>query len=70
VDSLVHDADVLRAVVKLLGEDRVVLGSDYPFPLGEGTPGALIRSVPELVPVQAKLLGSNAEVWLGKRSRA
>ena len=66
VDSLVHDADVLRSVVKLLGEDRVVLGSDYPFPLGEATPGALIRSVPELARAQARLLGDNARAWLGK----
>jgi aminocarboxymuconate-semialdehyde decarboxylase len=70
VDSLVHDADLLRVVVKLLGEDRVVLGSDYPFPLGEASPGALIRSVPELAHAQARLLGGNAEAWLGKRSRA
>jgi aminocarboxymuconate-semialdehyde decarboxylase len=66
VDSLVHDAQVLRAVVKLLGEDRVVLGSDYPFPLGEASPGALIRSIPELAHAQARLLGDNARDWLGR----
>jgi hypothetical protein len=36
-DSLVHDADALDAVVRVFGEDRVCLGSDYPFPLGEYT---------------------------------
>lgn len=35
VDSLVHDADALRFLISKVGKDRVVLGSDYPFPLGE-----------------------------------
>lgn len=44
LDSLVHDEDVLRFLVKLVGADRVALGSDYPFPLGESEPGRLIES--------------------------
>jgi hypothetical protein len=34
-DSLVHDPDALNLVVKTFGEDKVCLGTDYPFPLGE-----------------------------------
>jgi len=68
VDSLVHDPDMLRLIVKQFGEDRVMLGSDYPFPLGESEPGALIRSVPELAASRAQLLGENALAWLGRRS--
>lgn len=37
VDSLVHDGDTLNAIVKTFGAERVALGSDYPFPLGEYT---------------------------------
>jgi hypothetical protein len=37
-DSLVHDADALDTIVRVFGEDKVCLGSDYPFPLGEYTP--------------------------------
>lgn len=48
VDSLVHDADALRLLVHLMGPRRIALGSDYPFPLGEERPGALIRSLPSL----------------------
>jgi aminocarboxymuconate-semialdehyde decarboxylase len=67
VDSLVHDADTLLQIVKLFGEERVMLGSDYPFPLGEDQPGALIRSLPELTEASRdKLLGSNALHWLGR----
>lgn len=44
-DSLVHDEDALKYLVSTLGEDNVVLGTDYPFPLGEHHPGKLIESV-------------------------
>ncbi|KAK8043637.1 hypothetical protein PG993_006067 [Apiospora rasikravindrae] len=35
VDSLVHDPDLLEFLCKKIGPERVVMGSDYPFPLGE-----------------------------------
>lgn len=43
VDSLVHDACALRLVLNLFGSERVCLGSDYPFPLGEDRAGELIE---------------------------
>jgi aminocarboxymuconate-semialdehyde decarboxylase len=67
VDSLVHDAAALRNIVALFGEERVALGSDYPFPLGEERPGALIESIQEFGPeVRANLLGQNGLRWLGR----
>ena len=45
VDSAVHDPEALRFLVKLFGIERVALGSDYPFPLGEAVPGALLETV-------------------------
>ena len=48
LDSLVHDADALRYLIKLVGAERIALGSDYPFPLGEAEPGRLIESMAEL----------------------
>ena len=48
VDSLVHDTQALLYLVDLFGEDQIVLGSDYPFPLGEDRPGQLVEaSLPE-----------------------
>lgn len=32
IDSLAHDESVLRYATDLVGSDRVVLGTDYPFP--------------------------------------
>ncbi len=48
VDSLVHDPDMLRVLLKLLGPRRICLGSDYPFPLGETTPGEMIAGMIDL----------------------
>src|SRR3984885_2270303 len=45
LDSLVHDKAMLKYIVDLIGADKIALGSDYPFPLGENIPGTLIESM-------------------------
>lgn len=65
VDSLVHDQDVLLLLIKLLGEDKIVLGSDYPFPLGEvPLPGKLIEAAGLGAETTERLLYRNAEAFL------
>jgi aminocarboxymuconate-semialdehyde decarboxylase len=66
VDSLVHDAHVLRLLLILLGDKYVALGTDYPFPLGEWPAGKLIESLPELTKkTRQRLLAGNALDFLG-----
>lgn len=66
VDSLVHDDNALAFLVQTMGEDRVVLGSDYPFPLGEDHPGLLVESSKQLSDlVKRKILEENALEFLG-----
>ncbi len=43
VDSAVFDDRALRLLVETMGSERVMLGTDYPFPLGEQQMGQLIR---------------------------
>ncbi len=50
LDSLVHDDETLRFLLKTFGARRIALGSDYPFPLGEAVPGRLIESMEDLEP--------------------
>src|SRR5256884_5274794 len=45
VDSLLHDADALKLLLKLFGAERIDFASDYPFSLGETHPGKLIESM-------------------------
>ncbi|MCC6865814.1 MAG: amidohydrolase [Ignavibacteria bacterium] len=66
LDSLVHDESALKFLIDLIGEDNIVLGSDYPFPLGEHIPGKLIEGMAELNNVvKEKLLWKNAAEFLG-----
>jgi len=61
VDSAVFDAGALKLLVDTMGEDRVLLGSDYPFPLGELKIGDLVANHAQLSSeAKAKILGSNA----------
>ena len=66
VDSLVHDADTLRFLIGRVGADRIALGSDYPFPLGEAEPGRLIESMSDLdEATRRRLLAGTAREFLG-----
>ena len=66
VDSLVHDPKVLELMVGLYGENRIMLGTDYPFPLGEENPGELISSVAHFTDsMRQKFFVDNALEWLG-----
>lgn len=64
-DSLVHDTMMLDYLIRFAGEDFVMLGSDYPFPLGEEMPGTLIKQHIHDQELKAKLLSTNALKWLG-----
>lgn len=66
LDSLVHDPIMLEHLIRLVGADRVALGSDYPFPLGEHSPGRLIESMHLSQDVKEFLLYRTALQWLGK----
>lgn len=64
LDSLVHDKEMLEYVVKMFGANRIAMGSDYPFPLGELQPGTLINSMPFGTDVKELLLNGSALEWL------
>lgn len=65
LDSLVHDQKMLSYIVELWGANRVALGTDYPFPLGELEPGKLIKESSFNDEVKSQLLAGAALEWLG-----
>lgn len=65
VDSLVHDEEAMRFLVHTMGADRIAMGSDYPFPLGEHEPGRLIQSMGYEPATEARLLYGTALEFLG-----
>lgn len=70
VDSLVHEPRALQLILDLFGPEKIALGTDYPFPLGEQQPGKLLRELPALTAeLRERLLTLNALAWLGRERR-
>ena len=66
VDSVVFHPAALRLLVDTMGEDQIVVGSDYPYPLGERPAGKVVRDAEYLTDEQRdKLLSTNALRFLG-----
>lgn len=65
VDSAVFDQRTLSFLVQTMGKDRVMLGSDYPFPLGEERVGSLIRKSDLPQTFKSAILSANATRFLG-----
>lgn len=70
-DSLVYRSDTLRALIEAVGHERVVLGTDYPFDMGETDPVGRLADVRGLRPEQrTAILGSNAAALFGIRQES
>lgn len=66
IDSLVHDREALDLVLKVIGADKICVGSDYPFPLGElNPPGGIVEQHLSDHKLREKILWDNAMNWLG-----
>src|SRR5947209_13909826 len=66
VDTVVHDAEVLRGLVDFFGPERVLLGSDYPFDMGVERPAEIVRELKLDPEGEAAILGGNALRLLGR----
>jgi aminocarboxymuconate-semialdehyde decarboxylase len=64
VDSLVHDPAAFSFLRQMMGDDKICVGSDYPFPLGEHQPGALVESLDLPAKTRDQFLYQNALDWL------
>lgn len=74
VDSLVHDSDLLEYLIKKVGVGKVMMGSDYPFPLGEvPEAGKMLATSHDLDKFltwkqRAEILAGNAMHFFGMQS--
>ena len=64
-DSILFDSDALDYLVKFAGIDHVVMGTDYPFDMGETSPVDFIESMGGSLEKQKSILGKNAAKLLG-----
>ena len=65
VDCITHDAATLQFIMDLQGEDKITLGSDYPFPLGDLEIGAFIENMNLSEATKHKIYWKNTFDWLG-----
>jgi len=63
-DTITHDPLILRGLVDFVGADHVLLGSDYPFDMGNENPVDLVRSANLGAENEKKILGGNASLLL------
>jgi aminocarboxymuconate-semialdehyde decarboxylase len=68
-DSVVFDPAVLEFLVAKAGADRVLLGSDYPFPIGDPAPRAVVERAALPADQRSLVLGGNAARLFGDDSR-
>ncbi|MBK6931774.1 MAG: amidohydrolase [Saprospirales bacterium] len=64
VDSATHDPQLLRFILDVAGEDRVCLGTDYPFPLGDLEIGTFIEKMNLPESILEKIFYKNTLEWL------
>jgi aminocarboxymuconate-semialdehyde decarboxylase len=65
VDSVVHDEDMLKMILKMIGPKKITFGTDYPFPLGDLELGKFIEES-DLDPETKKDIFYRAALeWLG-----
>lgn len=69
VDSITHDPQALRYLIDVMGTDRVMFGTDYPFPLGEQEPGSILGRLELPDHARRSLFSANALAWLGLDER-
>lgn len=64
-DTVVFDREWLRHLVRRFGAERVVMGSDYPLPMGADDPVAEVRALGLPEADERAILGGNAAALLG-----
>lgn len=61
-DTVLHSAEMIKVLIDLVGPSQVLLGSDYPFEMGEPDPVSLLGMVPGLDDQDRELIATgNAE---------
>lgn len=64
VDCITHDSALLKYIIEHVGIDKITLGSDYPFPLGDLEIGAFINEMDLSAEQKQKIFCDNTLDWL------
>jgi aminocarboxymuconate-semialdehyde decarboxylase len=64
-DTILHDARVLKFVVEMIGTERLMMGSDSPFPIGDMQPAKIVEQADVTAAQAASINGGLAEKVFG-----
>lgn len=64
VDTATHDPQLLAYIIDVVGADKITLGSDYPFPLGDLEIGAFINKMGLPEATVERIFYKNTLDWL------
>jgi len=70
VDCITHDPALLRYIIDAIGPDKICLGSDYPFPMGDLEIGAFVREMDLPDDTVEAIYSRNTLEWLGVKKEA
>jgi aminocarboxymuconate-semialdehyde decarboxylase len=66
VDTVVHEPAALDYLIRFLGADRIMLGTDYPFEMGDQDPVTFVKSIPGITEADVSAItGGNAAALFG-----
>jgi len=64
-DELVFDPEAVKFLIKQFGASQIVVGTDYPFALGETNPLGLLEKAALDVATVSAITSANAKRFLG-----
>ncbi|MBP7272695.1 MAG: amidohydrolase [Saprospiraceae bacterium] len=64
VDSITHDATALQFIINAIGVDKVMFGTDYPFPLGDLEMGVFMENMNLAEADLDAIFHKNVKHWL------
>ncbi len=64
IDSITHDPKALSYLIDVMDPQKIMLGTDYPFPLGEQNPGAMIDALSLPTDLHDSMMCHSALRWL------
>jgi len=68
VDCITHDIDLLKYIVSQVGSEKVCLGTDYPFPLGDLEMGKFIEDSNMNPKDISNIMNKSTLDWLGLKA--
>ncbi len=69
-DNLVYDSDAIHHLIRVFGDEQIMVGTDYPFSIMDEDPAGRLEGLGLPADVVQRLRSGNARRWLGLEETA